>query len=127
STALWDDQGDQGSAGMSEMVATMRARRPDAPLSNAYVGAWMAGYATRAVLDEAAERGDLTRAGVVDAFDEVEVDFRGLASDQRWLGEPNEFIARESYVYDVVVDRFTAGATVSDEGAGTGLVLAAGP
>jgi branched-chain amino acid transport system ATP-binding protein len=56
----------------------------------------------------------------------VTVDMKGLAPDQRWFGEPNDYIVRESYIYDVVAANFTPGATVSDEG-GTGFELAAGP
>jgi hypothetical protein len=61
------------------------------------------------------------------AFAEVEVDMKGLAPDQRWFGEPNDYIVRESYIYDVSLDAFSPGATVSDEGAGTGFTLLAGP
>ena len=55
-----------------------------------------------------------------------EVDFKGLAPRQVWFGEPNDFIVRESYLYDVVAANFTPGATVSDEG-GTGFELLEGP
>jgi hypothetical protein len=68
----------------------------------------------------------MTRAGVVAAFKEVEVDMKGLAPDQTWFGEPNDFIVRESYIYDVVAADYTPDATVSDEG-GTGFALEAGP
>lgn len=122
-TALWDAV---DTPGMSEMIEGMRAKRPDAPLSDVYIISWTEGYATQAVLEQAAANGDMTRAGIVAAFNEVEVDMKGLAPDQVWFGEPNDYIVRESYIYDVVLDNFTPGATVSDEG-GTGFELLAGP
>jgi len=121
-TQLWGVAGE----GMDEMIAGMRDKRPDAPLSDVYIVSWTEGMATKAVLDKAAELGDMTRAGVVAAFQETEVDFKGLAPRQVWFGEPNDFIVRESYLYDVVAANFTPGATVSDEG-GTGFELLEGP
>ena len=56
---------------------------------------------TKAILEQAAANGDMTRAGIVAAANEVEVDFHGLAPDQTWAGEPNDFVVRESYIYDV--------------------------
>lgn len=123
-TALWDAI---DSPGMTEMIEGMRAKRPEAVLSDVYIISWTEGYATKAVLEQAAANGDMTRAGVVQAFNEVTVDMKGLAPDQSWFGEPNDFIVRESYIYDVVLDEFDAGATVSDEGAGTGFALETGP
>ena len=59
---------------------------------------------THAILDQAAVNGDMTRAGIVAAANEVTVDFGGLAPTQTWAGEPNDYIVRESYIYDVVLD-----------------------
>jgi hypothetical protein len=111
---------------MTEMIDGMRAQRPDAVLSDTYIVSWTEGYATQAVLEQAAANGDMTRAGVVAALADVNVDFKGLAPDQTWGGEPNDFIVRESYLYDVVLANFTPGATVSDEG-GTGFEILEGP
>jgi ABC-type branched-subunit amino acid transport system substrate-binding protein len=122
-TALWDAI---DSPGMTEMIEGMRAKRPEAPLSDVYIVSWTEGYATKAILEQAAANGDMTRAGVVAALADVNVDFKGLAPDQGWGGEPNDFIVRESYVYDVDLANFTPGVTVSDEG-GTGFTLLEGP
>ena len=51
----------------------------------------------------------MTRAGIVAAAKEVEVDFDGLAPDQTWAGEPNDFLVRESYIYDVTLDAVQPG------------------
>ena len=69
----------------------------------------------------------MTRAGVVAAANEITADLKGLAPDQTWAGDPNDYIVRESYMYDVVLDNFTPAGTVSDEDAGTGFELLEGP
>ena len=121
-TQLWNTD---DTPGMRAMVEGMRAKRPDAPLSDSYIISWTEGMATLAVLEQAAANGDMTRAGIVEAFGQVSVDFQGLAPDQTWGGDPNDYIVRSSYIYDVDASKFTPGATVSDEG-GTGFTLLAG-
>ena len=49
-----------------------------------------------------------------------------MSPNQTFSGDPNDYIVRESYMYDVDISKFTAGATVSDEG-GTGFTLLDGP
>ena len=122
-TALW---GAVDTPGMTAMIDGMRAKRPDAVLSDTYIISWTEGIATKAVLEQAAANGDMTRAGVVAALQEITADFQGLAPDQTWAGEPNDFVVRESYLYDVDAAEYTSGATVSDEG-GTGFTLLEGP
>jgi ABC-type branched-subunit amino acid transport system substrate-binding protein len=123
-TALW---GAIDTPGMTAMIDGMRAQRPEAVLSDTYIVSWTEGMATKAILEQAAANGDMTRAGVVAALQDVKVDFMGLAPDQTWSGEPNDYVVRESYLYDVDAAEFSAGATVSDEGAGTGFTLLEGP
>ena len=123
-TALW---GAVDTPGMTAMIDGMRAKRPEAVLSDTYIVSWTEGMATKALLEQAAANGDMTRAGMVAALQEVNVDFQGLAPDQTWSGTPNDYVVRESYLYDVDAAEFTAGATVSDEGAGTGFTLLEGP
>ena len=71
----------------------------------------------------------MTRAGVVAAAKDptLEIDFKGLSPNQTFSGDPNDYIVRESYMYDVDLSRFTPGGTVSDEDAGTGFTLLDGP
>ena len=102
-TALW---GAIDSPGMTEMIEGMRSKRPDAVLSDTYIVGWTEGMATKAILEQAAANGDMTRAGVVAALQDVKVSFGGLAPDQTWSGEPNDFIVRESYIYDVDIAEF---------------------
>jgi ABC-type branched-subunit amino acid transport system substrate-binding protein len=125
-TQLWNSD---ESPGMTEMVEGMRAQRPDAPISDVYIVAWTEGYATQQILEKAAANGDMTRAGVVAAAKDptLEIDFKGLSPNQTFAGEPNDFIVRDSFMYDVDISKFTPGGTVSDEDAGTGFTLLEGP
>ena len=60
------------------------------------------------------------------AANEVEVDFDGLAPDQTWAGEPNDYIVRESYIYDVSLDAYNP-VTLGEGGGSTGWELLEGP
>jgi ABC-type branched-subunit amino acid transport system substrate-binding protein len=125
-TQLWNSD---DSPGMTEMVEGMRAKRPDAPVSDVYIVAWTEGYATQQILEKAAANGDLTRAGVVAAAKDptLEIDFHGLSPNQTFAGDPNDFIVRESYMYDLDISKYTPDGTVSDPDAGTGGILLDGP
>jgi ABC-type branched-subunit amino acid transport system substrate-binding protein len=125
-TQLWNSA---DVPGMTEMVEGMRSKRPEAPVSDVYIVAWTEGYATQQILEQAAANGDMTRAGVVAAAKDpnLEIDFKGLSPNQTFSGDPNDYIVRESYMYDVDSSKFTAGGTVSDEDAGTGFTLLDGP
>jgi ABC-type branched-subunit amino acid transport system substrate-binding protein len=124
-TALWDAV---ESEGMDNLKAAMREKRPDAQLEDTYIWGWVEGLAVKAVLEQAAANGDMTRAGVVQAFNEVSVDLQGLAPDQQWFGEPNDYIVRESFLFDIDQSLYNPEATVSDDAPGaTGAVLLEGP
>ena len=112
--------------GMVELAEAMTAGRPDLPPSDAYVFGWTEAMTTHAILEQAAANGDMTRAGIVAAANEVTVDYNGLAPTQTWSGEPNDYIVRETYMYDVSLEDFDL--TPMGEGEGdTGTVLLEGP
>jgi ABC-type branched-subunit amino acid transport system substrate-binding protein len=112
--------------GMAEVVDTMSAAQPDLTVSDVYILGWTEGMITRAILEQAAANGDMTRAGIVAAANQVTVDFNGLAPTQTWQGEPNDFIVRESYIYDVVLDQYNP-ASLGEGGGSTGWELLEGP
>ena len=60
------------------------------------------------------------------AANEVEVDFKGLAPKQSWSGDPNDFVVRESYIYDVDLANFNP-VTLGEGGGSTGWTLLEGP
>ena len=112
--------------GMEEVVSAMTEGKPDLPVSDVYVLGWTEAQVTQAILEQAAANGDMTRAGIVAAGNEVQVSFDGLAPDQTWSGEPNDFIVRESYIYDVVLDEYDL-KTLGEGGGSTGWELLEGP
>jgi ABC-type branched-subunit amino acid transport system substrate-binding protein len=112
--------------GMAEVVEEMTSARPDLVVSDVYIIGWTEAMITEAILTQAAMNGDMTRAGIVAAANEVTVDFGGLAPRQTWSGEPNEYIVRESYIYDV--DLAANNQIPLGDGMGsTGSVLLEGP
>ena len=112
--------------GMTEVVDEMTAAQPDLAVSDVYILGWTEAQITHAILNQAAANGDMTRAGIVAAANEVSVDFGGLAPAQTWSGEPNEYIVRESYIYDVTLDAYNP-VTLGEGGGSTGWELLEGP
>ena len=114
------------SEGMQEMVSVMTEKRPDANLSDQYLTGWIEGIMVQTILEQAIANGDLTRAGVVEASRQVEIDMQGLSPNQSYGGTYDENIVRESYIYDVVADEFDLQPMSAGAG-GTGLVIEEGP
>jgi ABC-type branched-subunit amino acid transport system substrate-binding protein len=111
--------------GMKEMTDAIKAARPDAAVSDAYVYGWTEAQITAAILRKAAENGDMTRAGVEKAAFELDkVDFGGLAPAQTWSGDPNDYIVRETYMFKPRVANYVEGAIGTGH---TGSELLEGP
>ncbi len=112
--------------GMQEVVDAMTEARPNLAVSDVYILGWTEAEVTKAILEKAAENGDMTRAGIVAAAKEVSVDFNGLAPSQSWSGEPNDNLVRESYIYDVDLEQYNP-VTLGEGGGSTGWTLLDGP
>lgn len=112
--------------GMQGVVDAMTEAQPDLAVSDVYILGWTEAMVTQAILEQAALNGDMTREGIVAAGNEVTVDFGGLAPSQTWSGEPNDYIVRESYIYDVDLEQYNPVA-LSEEGGSTGWTLLEGP
>ncbi len=104
----------------------MTARRPDLPLSDVYAFGWIEGMLVQQVLEQAVSDGDMTRAGVVQAASEIEVDFKGLAPNQSFFGDYNDIVVRETYMFDVDATAFDL-QPMSVGAGSTGLILEEGP
>ena len=113
--------------GMSDIVDAMGQYRPDEPLEDYYILGWLQGLITTQILDKAISSGDLTRAGVLAAAQTVTVDLHGLAPEQTWNGEPDDYIVRETYLYDVDMSTYQPEATMLDGRASAGYNLLEGP
>jgi len=114
------------SPGMQELVSEMTARRPDAVLSDQYITGWLEGIMVETILNQAIANGDMTRAGMVAAAQEVSIDFRGLAPNQSYAGSYDEVIVRESYIYDIDATAFDLQPLSAGTGS-SGLIVEEGP
>ncbi|HUF97015.1 MAG TPA: ABC transporter substrate-binding protein [Ilumatobacter sp.] len=112
--------------GMAQLVEEMTAGRPDLPVSDVYVLSYTEGKIAEAILQAASDAGDLSRAGILEAAKTVSVDFEGLAPNQTWEGDPNDFVVRESYIYDVDLASYIP-TNLDDPTGKTGSVLLDGP
>ena len=79
----------------------MREALGDVQGNDGYTSGWMWSYPLLAALEQAAENGDLTRQGVVDAIGQLTaVDYEGAlpASAGNFGGDPNEQFARTTFM-----------------------------
>ncbi len=114
------------SEAMQDMVREMTARRPDLPLSDVYSMGWIEGLMVQQILEQAVANGDITRAGLVEAASQVEIDFKGIAPNQSFFGDYNDIVVRETYMFDV--DATAYDLQPMSAGAGSsGLILEEGP
>ena len=105
----------------------MREQRPDAPVSDVYIVAWTEGYITQQILEQAAANGDMTRAGVVAAANEITADLRASRRIRPRPASPTTTSCASRTCTTSSSTNFTPGGTVSDEDAGTGFELLEGP
>lgn len=94
--------GDESVPGMAQMVEHQEAyapdQQPDGFFTAGYVGAW----ATYQLLEAAAERGDLTREGVVEAMNGLdELDFQGLSGTYQYGAPEDRDPPRGSTIFEV--------------------------
>ncbi len=114
------------SEGMQQVVSEMTARRPNAVLSDSYITGWMEGIMVQTILEQAIANGDMTRAGVVAASREVEMDFKGLSPNQSYSGTYDEVVVRESFIYDIDSTKFDLQPLSAGSGS-SGLLIEEGP
>jgi ABC-type branched-subunit amino acid transport system substrate-binding protein len=68
------------------------------PANDGYTFGWIWSYPLQAVLEQALDNGDLTRAGVRQAVEEVTVDYEGALPSRKYGGDPNETVVREAVI-----------------------------
>jgi ABC-type branched-subunit amino acid transport system substrate-binding protein len=114
--------------GIREMMGAMATVYPDRRPSDAFIVGWNAGVTMRSVLSAAIGANDLTRRGMLRAANGIEtVSFGGSAPDQRYAGEPADFVTRASAVYKPDLDAYEAAGgfdqRLTDPNATTGSIL----
>lgn len=84
-----------------------------------FLNGWASQYPVKAVIEQAIENGDLTRAGMVTAVRQLDdIDYEGMLPNQSYVGDPNDFAPRESLINQV--DPEAPGGTVTVTGMFTG-------
>ncbi len=79
----------------------MREALGDVEGNDGYTSGWVWSYPLKAALEAAAESGDLTREGLLNAVKSLEtVDYQGMLPEEagRFAGEPNETVFRQIIV-----------------------------
>lgn len=101
--------------GSSPAHEAMREARGegDNPPNDGYTYGWVSQYPIQAVLERAAENGDLTREGVVAAIAGTEVDFEGALPTVTLGGDPNENADRTVTISSIDTEGETFGQGLS--------------
>jgi hypothetical protein len=68
------------------------------PQNDGFTFGWIWSYPMGALLERAAENGDLTRAGLRAAVDGLEVDYEGALPNRTFGGDPNETAVRTAVI-----------------------------
>jgi hypothetical protein len=68
------------------------------PKNDGFTWGWAWSYALKALLEAAADKGDLTRQGLADALVGLEVDYEGMMPARSFTASPNETIDRAAVI-----------------------------
>lgn len=98
--AAW---GDTSKPGMAQMMSDVQKYAPDQKPDGYFEYGYSEARVTAAILKKAADNGDLTRAGVFNAFNSLNtVDMGGLLPDIHYGSQPNQRVpSRDSSVYAI--------------------------
>ena len=89
-----------------------------------FLNGWASQYPVKALIENAVANGDLTRAGVVAAIQQLDdVSFEGMLPNQSYVGSPNDVAPRQSIINQV--DAAAPGGTKTATGMFTGPTAAA--
>jgi len=86
--------------GMAQVSEVLSAAYPERRPSDAFILGWTEARAMDQILRQAAANGDMTRQGVIDAANSVDViSMDGAAPDFTYQGDPNDYVVRDLYVF----------------------------
>jgi ABC-type branched-subunit amino acid transport system substrate-binding protein len=89
------------------------------PENDGFTFGWIWSYPMKALLEQAAENGDLTREGLRAAIDGLEVDYEGALPTRTFGGDPNETAVRTAVIGKPNADEPLGLETVETEVTGT--------
>jgi ABC-type branched-subunit amino acid transport system substrate-binding protein len=115
--------------GQVEMAEILKAVDPGKRPSDAFIIGWNEAKTMHSVLATAVANGDLTREGVQAAVAQTtSVDFGGTAPNQNYSGTPDEYVTRQTAIFDPDLATYTAAGgaaqTIAQDDATTGSLLA---
>jgi ABC-type branched-subunit amino acid transport system substrate-binding protein len=89
----------EGFEGESAAHEAMREAKGDGwPANDGYTFGWVWSYPLKAALEAAAEAGDLSREGLRDALDGLEVDYEGALDPRTYGGDPTDDVPRVAVI-----------------------------
>jgi ABC-type branched-subunit amino acid transport system substrate-binding protein len=95
--------------GMNEVVEGLTAAYPDRRPSNAFIIGWTEAKQMEQILRLAAANGDLTRQGVIDAANSIElITLDGAGPDLTYVGEPNDYVIRTTNIFRPDAEAYAA-------------------
>ena len=114
--------------GQVEMAEILKAVEPGKRPSDAFIIGWNEAKTMHSVLATAIANGDLTREGVQVAVSQTtSVDFAGTAPNQNYSGTPDEYVTRETAIFDPDLATYLAAGgaaqTIAQDDATTGSLL----
>ena len=86
----------------------------DAPINQGYAAGWVWQYPMKALLEAAADSGDLTRANIRSLVDGLTVDYEGVLPSTQMGGDPNVNVNRTAVIGSVSAESPNGLQTIVD-------------
>lgn len=95
--------------GMQEIQTVLTETYPESRPSDAYIIGWTEARQMEQVLRLAAANGDLTRQGVIDAANSIDIiTLDGAGPDLTYVGSPNDYVIRETNIFKPNAETYAA-------------------
>jgi ABC-type branched-subunit amino acid transport system substrate-binding protein len=102
---LWTSEGttwgDTSVPGMKQLLEDVEKYKSDQQPDVYFVFGYVQAMAVHALLEQAVENGDLSRAGILKAVEQVDVDYKGLLGDYKYGKASERDPSRETVLFSV--------------------------
>jgi ABC-type branched-subunit amino acid transport system substrate-binding protein len=102
---LWTSEGttwgDTSVEGMKQMLDDIKKYKPDQQPDVYFTFGYVQAIAVTALLEQAVENGDLSRAGILKAIEDVKVDYKGLLGTYKYGKAAERDPSRETVLFSV--------------------------